>query len=188
MRCPRPPTLAPDPVAESRLSELLSAEAIHLRVEALADQIAPRIDDEAVAVCLLTGGLWFAADLTRALARRDRHPLFDALWLSSYADARASQGQVAVHAGLQRPVAGRQVLLIDDVFDSGLSLSEAARITREAGAAEVLCAVFARKPWPSPRALEPDFVGWEAPERFLVGYGLDDAGRFRGLPGIAAMD
>jgi hypoxanthine phosphoribosyltransferase len=172
----------------SSLTELLSAEAIHERVEALADQIAPRLDDEAVAVCLLTGGLWFAADLMRALARRGRHPLFDALWLSSYADERASLGEVAVRAGLQRSVAGRTVLLIDDVFDSGLSLSAAARIVREAGAAGVLSAVFARKPWARPRAVEPDFVGWEAPERFLVGYGLDDAGRLRGLPGIAAVD
>ena len=175
-------------MAEPGLTELLSAEDIHLRVEALADQIAPRIDDETVAVCLLTGGLWFAADLMRALARRDRHPLFDALWLSSYADERASLGRVAVRAALQRPVTGRAVLLIDDVFDSGLSLGEAARIAREAGAPSVLSAVFARKPWPSPRAVEPDFVGWEAPDRFLVGYGLDDAGRLRGLPGIAALD
>jgi len=167
---------------------LLSPEAIAARVEALADQIAPRIDDETVAVCLLTGGLWFAADLMRALAVRDCHPMFDALWLSSYVDGRTSLGQVAVRAGMQRPVAGRQVLLIDDVMDSGLSLIEAMRIVREAGATEVLSAAFARKPWPTPRAIEPDFVGWEAPDRFLVGYGLDDAGRLRGLPGICALD
>jgi hypoxanthine phosphoribosyltransferase len=167
---------------------LLSAEAVAERVEALADALAPRIDDEAVAVCLLTGGLWFAADLMRALAKRGRHPLFDALWLSSYADGRASLGRVELRAGLQRSVAGRTVLLIDDVVDSGLSLGEAARIVRESGAASVLSAAFARKPWPTPRAAEPDFVGWEAPDRFLVGYGLDQAGRLRGLPGISALD
>ena len=93
-----------------------------------------------------------------------------------------------VQAGLQRPIAGRQVLLLDDVFDTGLSLSEAVRIVKEAGAAEVLSAVFARKPWPIPRAMEPDFVAWEAPARFLVGYGMDDGGRLRGLSGIAALD
>ena len=62
------------------------------------------------------------------------------------------------------------------------------RITREAGAAEVLTCVFARKPWPEPRALTPDFVGWEAPSRYLVGYGLDAGGRLRGLPDICALD
>ena len=93
-----------------------------------------------------------------------------------------------MRADLQRPVLGRKTLILDDVFDTGLSLSEAARLTRDAGAAEVLTAVFARKPWPEKRALEPDFVAWEAPARFLVGYGLDVAGTMRGLPYIGAMD
>ena len=168
--------------------ELLSAEAVAACVERMADEIAPQVDDDTVAVCLLTGGLWFSADLMRALARRGRHPLFDALWLSSYVDERSSTGRVLVRAGLQRPVEGRKVLLMDDVADSGLSLREAARLAYEAGAATVLSAAFARKPWPTPRDIEPDFVGWEAPDRYLVGYGLDDAGRLRGLPGICALD
>ena len=167
---------------------LLSAEAVTDAIDRLAAQIAPRIDDDTVAVCLLTGGLWFAADLTRALAARGRHVKFDALWLASYGNEHHSSGRCEVRAGLQRPVARKRVLLMDDVFDSGLSLSEAARIVREAGAGEVLSAVFARKPWPNPRALEPDFVGWEAPARFLVGYGLDHAGAWRGLPYVGVMD
>ena len=167
---------------------LVSEAEIAQRVQTLAEQIAPRIDDDTVAVCLLTGGLWFAADLTRALAQRGRHLLFDALWLASYGDDHASSGRVQVRAGLQRPVAGRKVLLLDDVFDSGLSLREAVRHLQEAGAAEVLSAVFARKPWPDPRGMEPDFVGWEAPARYLVGYGMDSAGAWRGLPYVGVMD
>lgn len=166
---------------------LLDAAAVAERVEALADRIAPAVDDESVAVCLLTGGLWFAADLTRALHRRGRNLRFDALWLASYGDGR-SAGRIAVRAGLQRSVHGRRVLLLDDVFDTGVSLREAVRIVRAQGAREVLTAVFAQKPWPEPRALTPDFVGWEAPARYLVGYGLDDAGRWRALPGVAALD
>ena len=167
---------------------ILSAEEVAAVVERMADVIAPRIDDETVAVCLLTGGLWFAADLTRALAQRGRHPLFDAMWLASYQDARASTGTVLVRAGLQRSVEHRRVLIMDDVFDSGLSLRESVRILTESGAAEVLCAVFARKPWPKPRLIEPDFVGWEAPPRYLVGYGMDAAARYRGYPDVRAMD
>lgn len=170
------------------LSVLLDEQAVAERVEALARAIAPRIDDETVAVCLLTGGLWFAADLTRALARAGRHVRFDALWLASYGDERASLGRCEVRADLQRPLLGRRALVVDDVFDTGLSLSEAARLVGDAGAAETLTAVFARKPWPTPRAIEPDFVAWEAPARFLVGYGMDRAGQFRGLPYIAALD
>lgn len=169
-------------------SVLLSEAEVASRVDALAEAIAPRINDGAVAVCLLTGGIWFAADLMRALARRGRFPAFDALWLASYGDERKSSGKPEVIAGPQRSLGGLRVLLIDDVIDSGLSLSAASALARELGATEVLTAVFARKPWPSARAVEPDFVAWDAPSRFLVGYGMDDAGRLRGLPGVEAAD
>ena len=167
---------------------LLTEAEVAVHVEALAARIAPRIDDETVAVCLLTGGLWFCADLMRALARAGRHVRFDAIWLASYGDDRASLGRCEVRAGLQRPLTGRRALIVDDVFDTGLSLNEAARLARGAGAVETLTAVFARKPWPAPRPIEPDFVAWEAPVRFLVGYGMDHAGQFRGLPYVAALD
>ena len=167
---------------------LLSESEVAERVEALARRIAPRIDDETVAICLLTGGLWFCADLMRALVRAGRYVRFDALWLASYGDERASLGRCEVRADLQRPLSGRRALIVDDVFDTGLSLSEAARLVRDAGAAEVLTAVFASKPWPKPRAIQPDFVAWDAPMRFLVGYGMDHAGQYRGLPYVGALD
>lgn len=166
---------------------LLGADDVARHVEALAEALTPRLASDAVAVCLLLGGLWFAADLTRALARRG-HPLaFDALWLSSYGESRQSAGRCEVRAGLQRPVTGRQVLVLDDVADSGVSLAQAATLVREAGAREVITAVFARKPWPG-REIEPDFVAWEAPSRFLVGYGMDLAGAARALPYVGAAD
>ena len=167
---------------------LLTEDEIAARVERLAQDLAPAIDDGTVAVCLLTGGLWFCADLTRALARAGRNVAFDALWLASYGDDRASRGRCEVRADLQRPIGGKTALVVDDVFDTGLSLSEAARLVRDAGASRVLTCVFARKPWPTPRAIEPDFVAWEAPARFLVGYGMDAAGGWRGLPFIGALD
>lgn len=175
-------------MAEAAPVVLLSEAEIAERVEALARRIAPRIDDDTVAVCLLTGGLWFCSDLMRALARQGRHVRFDALWLASYKDERQSSGRCEVRADLQRPIAGRKALVVDDVFDTGLSLSEAARLVRDSGASEVLTAVFAAKPWPSPRPIEPDFVAWEAPARFLIGYGMDSAGKMRGLPYIGALD
>ena len=175
-------TLSPSPVV------LLTEAEVARVVAEMAERIAPQIDDDTVAVVLLTGGLWFAADLTRALSRVGRDVRFDALWLASYGDEKESSGSIKIVAPLQRSVAGKKVLILDDVFDTGLSLAEAVRIAREAGASEVLTAVFARKPWPLPRAPVPDFVGWEAPKRFLVGYGLDDGGRLRGLPDVCALD
>jgi len=175
-------------VTDAAPKVLVSEAEIAERVAEVAARIAPRIDDETVVVCLLTGGLWFAADLTRALSRLGRQVGFDALWLASYGDARASSGRCEVRADLQRPLVGRRALVVDDVFDTGLSLSEAARLVRDAGASEVLTCVFASKPWPTKRAIEPDFVAWEAPSRFLVGYGLDVGGKMRGLPYVGAMD
>ena len=80
---------------------LISEAEVAQRVEALAAAIAPRIDDETVVVCLLTGGIWFAADITRALARQGRVVRFDALWLASYKDERQSSGRCEVRALMQ---------------------------------------------------------------------------------------
>ena len=181
--------MADAPSSPAATPTVLLSEAEVARVVAdLAARIAPVIDDETVAAVLLTGGLWFAADLTRALSRVGRNVRFDALWLASYGDEKTSRGRIDVYAPFQRPIAGRRVLILDDVFDTGLSLAEAVRIATEEGASEVLTCVFAKKPWPLPRAPEPDFVGWEAPNRFLVGYGLDHRGGMRGLPDICALD
>lgn len=167
---------------------LIDAAEVQRRVEEAAAKLAPLIDDETVFVCLLTGGLWFAADLSRALYRLGVSPIFDALWLASYGDAKSSSGRVQVVAGLQRQLAGRKVVLIDDVLDSGQSLEAARRLVLDAGATAALTCVFARKPWPHPRVVDPEVVAWEAPGRFLAGYGMDVAGRMRGCPDVLALD
>ncbi|MFN3229398.1 MAG: phosphoribosyltransferase, partial [Asticcacaulis sp.] len=130
---------------------ILDEAGIAAAVEDLADRLMPLVDDDTVAVCLLSGGLWFTADLTRALARRGRHLCYDGLWLSSYGDAHESSGRVDVYAPLQRSVIGRTVLLLDDVLDSGRSILKAKALLIEAGAAHVITTVFARKPWPEAR-------------------------------------
>lgn len=167
---------------------LLAADGVAAAVDALADRLAPRVPDHAVGVCLLLGGMWFAADLTRALARRGRRLDYDAMWLSSYGAGQVSAGRCQVLVGPRGPLAGRAVLIIDDVLDSGVSLAHAADLVRGQGAARVLTTVFARKPWPTLRQIEPDDFAWAAPARFLVGYGMDAGGRFRDLPHVAAVD
>ena len=173
-------------MAEAKLRVLLTAEDIAARVEALADAFAPRLDESWTVIALLQGAIPFAADFMRAIEQRGKHPIYDSLWLESYRDARASSGKVVVRADISRSVEGRSVLLLDDVFDSGRTIAFARAHLAAKGAVQTLACAFARKP----SALhEPiDAVGWDAPDDFLVGYGMDDAGRYRGLPFIAALE
>src|SRR5262249_24790070 len=158
----------------------LTPAEVHERVEKLAGELAPRLAKAPwTAVVILLGATPFASDLLRAFSRRGLDIGFDALWLQSYADARESSGRMLIHADVMRPVEGRGILLIDDVFDSGRTIMFARDHMLHKGAREVLTCVFARKPDAAAEGL--DAWAWDAPPRYLVGYGMDDAGAMRGL-------
>lgn len=172
--------------SSSQFEMLLAPDDIAERVGALADRLAPRLNvGRWTGVVILLGATPFAADLLRALSQRGVHLGFDALWLESYHDARESSGRIAIRADLSRPVAGRGVLLIDDVFDTGRTLAFARSHLLAQGAREVRTVVFARKPDAVVEGL--DDWAYEAPNRFLVGYGMDDAGQWRDLPFVGAV-
>lgn len=165
---------------------LLSEADIAARIERLADALAPKLSvGKWTGVVILLGATPFAADLMRALANRNIDIGFDALWLESYHDERQSSGRVQVRADISRPVQDRGVVLIDDVFDSGKTMAFARTHMLTKGASEVLTCVFARKPEAVPEGL--DFWAYDAPPRYLVGYGMDDAGTLRGLPFLGAI-
>lgn len=170
---------------------LLSESEVAAHIEALADQMAPALPQTFVAVCLLTGGIWFSADLTRALSKRGKTIRFESLWLSSYGDDTTS-GDLRLIAPMQRPVKEEVVLLMDDVLDTGKSLRYSKAMMQDQGAASVITCVFARKPDPlfegQVRDFDVDYYAYEAPDRFLVGYGLDHGGYCRELPFIGAKD
>ncbi len=173
-------------MAEARLRVLLTADEIAARVETLAENFAAYVDDDWTIVALLQGAIPFAADLMRAIERRGRHPIYDSLWLESYRDARASSGKVVVRADISRPIEGRPALIVDDVFDSGRTIAYARAHLLAKGAAQTLACAFVRKPQAGNEPI--DAIGWDAPDAYLVGYGMDDAGRYRGLPYIAALE
>jgi len=172
-------------MAEPQLRVLLTEAEIAARIETLAETLS-EVDDDWTIVALLQGAIPFVADLMRAMARHGRHPLYDSLWLDSYRDARQSSGKVVVRADISRTIDGRPALIIDDVFDSGRTIAFARAHLIAKGAARTLACAFIRKPQALDEAIEA--VGWDAPDEFLVGYGMDDAGRYRGLPYIAALD
>jgi hypoxanthine phosphoribosyltransferase len=164
---------------------LLPEDELQARVNNLARELSPRLTGDWTAVTVLLGASPFTTDLMRHLSAFESHPMLDALWLESYRDERESSGRVVVRADLSRNVKGRGVLLIDDVFDTGRTLTFARQHLLSKGAREVLTCVFARKPNAPREGL--DAWAYEAPDRFLVGYGMDDAGLYRGLPYLGAV-
>lgn len=168
-----------------RFDVLISESEIAGRIDTLASELARQVTGDWTLVQLLQGAGPFAVDLMRALARRDIHPVLDSLWLESYRDEQVSSGRVVVRADLARRIEGRPALLLDDVYDTGCTLAFAASHLLAKGATQVLTCAFIRKP--SALGLPIDLVGFDAPDRYLVGYGMDDAGRYRGLPYVGAL-
>lgn len=171
-----------------KIETVLSEEDLMARIDDLAKRLAPSLTGDWSAINILIGATPFTSDLMKALARLDIHPVLDALWLESYRDARESSGRVVVRADIARQVKGRGVLIIDDVFDTGRTLEFARRHLLAKGAREVITCALARKPWAPEGETNVDFHAFDAPGRFLVGYGMDDGGLYRGLPYIGALD
>jgi hypoxanthine phosphoribosyltransferase len=165
---------------------LVSAEAIAERIDVLCAQMAPRLSNDTIVVGLLQGAFIFMADVMRGLSRQGLSPKTDFLWLSSYGDSR-EPGRLNILADLQKSVRGAQVLVVDDVYDTGNTIRFATDYLVAKGAVQVLTCLLARKP-AAEGLPAPDYLGFDLPDRFLVGYGLDDAGYGRGIPELRALD
>jgi hypoxanthine phosphoribosyltransferase len=171
-----------------RVDVLFSAEKIASRIESLAKEVAASMGAEAVVVTILKGSFVFAADLMRALHRAGMHLEVDFLTLSSYGAGTTSSGRAEIVRDLTEPVTGREVLLIDDILESGRTLAAAKELLMQRGAAKVRPCVLLDKPGKRARQIDADFVGFVCPERFVVGYGLDYAHAYRELPFIGTLD
>ena len=167
---------------------LFTADQVQHRVEALADDLARDYGPgDLLAVALLKGSFIFVADLIRHLSARKVHPVVDFLALSSYGAGTASQGHVAIRNELSLPVAGRRVLLIDDILDTGHTLQTASRLLVERGASEVRTCVLLDKPSRRIVPITANYVGFQVPNVFVVGYGLDYDNRYRHLPCLTTL-
>jgi hypoxanthine phosphoribosyltransferase len=166
---------------------LIGEAEIAARVDALAREVAAVLPADLVAVVILKGSFVFAADLIRALVRTGLAPTVDFMTLASYGEGTESSGQIRFARDLTEPVTGRRVLLVDDIFESGRTLAFARETLLSRGAAEVRSCVLLEKPGKRAVALAPDHVGFTIPDRFVVGYGLDLAHAYRGLPYIGVV-
>jgi hypoxanthine phosphoribosyltransferase len=165
-----------------------SAAEIAARVDEMATDLAGKLAPDTLVVSVLKGSFVFAADLIRALSRAGADWSMDFLTLSSYGSGTETTGHVKVVRDIVDDVRGRDVLLVDDILESGFTLSFAKKLLEERGARRVSICTLLDKPGKRRTELQADFVGFQAGDEFLVGYGLDWAHRFRGLPYIGVVE
>jgi hypoxanthine phosphoribosyltransferase len=173
---------------DHQLTVLYTAEQIHARVHELAHRIARTMPQDLAIVSLLRGSFVFTSDLIRALHGEGVRPQIDFMTLGSYHKGSASTGSITMQRDITEDVKGRFVLLLDDILESGRTLTYARDLLVERGAAEIKIGVFLEKPGKRTVQIAADFVGFTVPDKFVVGYGLDYANFYRELPFIAAID
>jgi len=164
---------------------LYSAQQIQERVGVMARTIAAAPLRPDIAMPILVGGFVFAADLLRALAWEGVPLDVEMIWLRSYGDKRVASA-ISMVAGPSEQIAGRHVLVIDGVLDAGRTISKAVSLIQAAGAASVQVAVMLDKQKRDAVA-RADYVGFTVGDDFVIGYGMDDAGKYRGLPYIGKV-
>ena len=171
---------------ESDLVHVLFTEAqIQARLGEMAEQIAEDYEgQDLLLVGILRGAVMVMADLARALPR---HCEIDWMAISSYGSGTKSSGVVRLLKDLDTDISGRHVLIVDEIIDTGLTLSWLVNSLGTRGAASVEIATLLRKPEALTMPVEPKYVGWDIPNEFVVGYGLDYNERYRNLRDIGTL-
>ncbi|HSE08448.1 MAG TPA: hypoxanthine phosphoribosyltransferase [Nocardioidaceae bacterium] len=164
---------------------LFTADDIDRQVRAIAAQIERDYHgQDLLLVGILRGAIHFMADLTRALRR---HVEIDWMDISSYGSGTKSSGVVRLLKDLDSDITGRNVLLVDEIVDSGLTLSWIQSSLLARGPASVEICTLLRKPEAQTMPVTARYVGWDIPDEFVVGYGLDFAERYRNLRCIGVL-
>jgi len=166
---------------------LVDAPAIEKRVKELGAQISQDYaGDDLLVVCLLRGGITFTADLTRHISVS--HEL-DCMSLSSYGTGHyASSGNVRVNLDLKTNIEGRHVLLVEDIVDSGRTLAHVLEMLRTREPESVKVCVLLDKKERREVPVNCDYVGFDVPDQYIFGYGIDIDEHFRHLPFIATAN
>jgi len=170
-----------------RLTLLIEADEIEKRVRELGARIKEDFKDarEFVVVGLLKGAFVFVADLIRTI---DLPLRVDFLWISSYGYSMESSGSIRIVKDLETNVEGKEVLLVDDILDTGVTLREIHLFLKRKNPARLKTCVLLDKRGRRRVDFEADYIGFEVPDRFLVGYGLDWGELGRNLRGIYAVE
>lgn len=169
------------------LRTLLSAEQIQARIQ----EIGAQIDKEYAGsgpiylICVLKGAVLFYADLARAIS----HPVrMDFIGISSYGKGKTSSGQVKITKDLDTSIEGFDILVVEDILDSGVTLSYLIQVLQQRHPKSVRIATLLDKPERRMRPVHVDYVGFQIPDEFVVGYGLDFAEDYRSLKDVCILE
>ncbi len=165
---------------------LIDEQALAERIRVLADQIEADYagNDDLLLICVLKGAFMFLGDLSRALHRP--HSL-DFMGISSYGRGITSTGAVQIIMDLKTPIDGRHVLIVEDIIDSGRTLGYMRRSLMARSPASLRICTLLNKPARREVQVDVDYVGFDIPDEFVVGYGLDFDELYRNLPYIAVL-
>ncbi len=165
---------------------LVQADDLQRRVSELGAEITRDYEDrDLLLICVLKGAVFFLSDLMR---RIDVPCEVDFMAVASYGDATDSSGVVRILKDLDAPIEERHVLIVEDIVDSGLTLQYLLRYLAARGPASLEVCALLTKPSRRKTSVQARYIGFEIPNRFVIGYGLDHAERHRNLPYVAALD
>jgi len=171
---------------ENDVEKVLISEAeIAEKIKELAKEMDTYYNgEEVVFVCILKGAVTFFTDLVRAVS----FPVqFDFMCVSSYGAGTSSTGSAKILKDLSVDIAGKHVLIVEDILDSGNTLSALVKLLSSRNPKDIKLCCFLNKPSRRTKPIDADFVGYEIPDAFVVGYGLDYDERYRQLPYIGVL-
>jgi len=164
---------------------LISELEIQRRIVQLAQRIAKDYDgQEFVIVAVLKGAFMFAADLVRLLTKQGSKAEIDFICAASYGSDVQSSGDVQIKLDVEVTIKEKHILIVDDIIDTGYTLSKIYKYLLKKGAVDVRTCVLLDKPSHREVEFKPEYIGFEIPDYFVIGYGLDCAERGRCLPYI----
>ena len=166
---------------------LISSEDIARRVDEIAREITRDYQGQTVTlICLLKGGVIFMVDLSRKL----NVPVeFDFMEISSYGDGLVSTGIIKINKDLENPITNKHVILVEDIIDTGKTLSHVCKHLNDQHPASLkICTLLVKKARWEVQDFNPDYVGFEIPDEFVVGYGLDYAQKYRNLNYVGVLE
>ena len=177
----------PDTASMPDIKVVFSAAQIAGKIDELAVKIAAARLENLLVVAILKGSFVFAADLIRGLHAAGISPEVDFISLSSYRKSTKSTGKVEILRDVESDVKGRNVILVDDILESGRTLAFAKDLMVARGAKRVATCVLLDKPGHRAAEVEADFMGFDCPDVFVIGYGMDIGHRYRELPFVGQL-